>query len=654
MSKPVIACVDDERFVLVGLREQLSRFLGNEFTIEIAESAEEALELLKELAEENVEVPVIIADQIMPSMKGDEMLIQIHSRFPKTLKIMLTGQATAEDVGHVVNEADLYRYIPKPWDENDLCITVKEAIRKYSQEKQLEEQNAELLALNAFLEEKVRERTVELEAAKEAAEQASRAKSEFLANMSHELRTPLNVILGFSQLMTRDPELSSKQHRYLATINRSGEYLLNLINDVLEMSKIEAGRIVLQEDAFDLYSLLYGLEAMFSIRAQSKHVQLAFSRAPDVPQYICADEGKLRQILLNLLSNAIKFTHQGEVRLHLSTLADSPDYLCFAVQDTGEGIAADDLNQLFQPFIQTRSGLRSQEGTGLGLAICRKFIDLMQGQIKVTSTLGQGSTFEFSLPIRRVEAAAVQGKTKPKRVIGVEPNQTPYRILVVDDKVDNRELLNNLLQRVGFETQVAANGHEALDRWQQWNPHLIWMDMRMPVMDGFEATRQIKSSPNGASTIVIAISASALDLETAQIQNAGCDDYVSKPFQEDTIFSKMAEHLGVTYLYEDAPTSPSPAVLTTWSEADMISVLQTMPVSWLEQLRVASTCVDDQEVYRLIQEIPASAVVLGQALTQLVEEFQFESILSWLKQVLPPTDPTNPDEILAATFMDGA
>ncbi len=629
MSKSVIICVDDERIVLDSLREQLVTYLGEGYEIELAESGEEALEVFEELKQDEVEVPLIISDQIMPGMNGDELLIKVHHQYPKTLKILLTGQANAEAVGNAVNFANLYRYIAKPWDKTDLCLTTKEAIQKYFQDRQLADQNAELHRLNASLEQEVRERTLELEAAKEESERANRAKSEFLANMSHELRTPLNAILGFSQLMARDGSLSPENKDFLATINRSGEHLLGLINDVLEMSKIEAGRVVLQENIFDLHQMVLSLREMFTVRAQSKHIQIEATIAPSVPRYIEADEGKLRQVLLNLLSNAIKFTMMGGVYLAVACELQDPCSLHFSVRDTGEGIAPEELANLFQPFMQTSTGAKSREGTGLGLTISRKFVSLMGGSIAVSSEVGQGSCFEFKI---RFKSAAIEEGLVPisdRRVIGLA---TPdlYRILVVDDKIENRQVLSQLLGSVGFEIRTATNGQEGIEIWESWHPHLVWLDIRMPVVDGFGMAQYIRDHELERSTVLIALSASVFEEERARILAAGCDDFLPKPFRESDIFAKVAYYLKVEYIY-DTPVSEDP-VLGSQDLSQLSDSLCQMPPDWIEHLKQAATRVDDQQVIGLIADIPDSLSNLSEGLMYLVNEFQFEQILLLIQE----------------------
>lgn len=398
----------------------------------------------------------------------------------------------------------------------------------------------------------------QVQTAKEVADAANKAKSEFLANMSHELRTPLNAILGFVQIMTKDKALLPEHKEHLEIIGRSGEHLLTLINDVLEMSKIEAGHLTLNETSFDLFRLLHSLHEMLDLKAELKGLQLIFDRAPAVPQYIRADESKLRQVLLNLLSNGIKFTEQGHVflRVGLEADLDATPSLSFEVTDTGAGIAVEDLDRLFEAFGQTETGRNSQEGTGLGLPISRRFVRLMGGDIQVESCLGIGSTFKFMIPLQLAEPLAVQTLEPRKRVIGLEPGQPTYRILVVEDKWANRQLLVRLLTPLGFEVREAKNGVEAVACCQTWQPHLIWMDMRMPEMDGYEATRRIKASEYSWSPKILALTANAFEEERLVALAIGCDDFIRKPCQEEVILEKIAEHLGVRYLYDESVESP--------------------------------------------------------------------------------------------------
>lgn len=660
MSKRAILCVDDERVVLNSLKEQLKRHFGKQYTIELASSGKEALLILEELQEEQIEIPLVISDEIMPDMKGDELLIRLHARLPKMLKIMLTGQASADAVGNAVNNANLYRYITKPWDETDLLLTVTEALERYTLDRVIAEQNQTLHKLNASLERKVAERTAQLQQAMKVAEAANVAKSRFIANMSHELRTPLNAIIGFSHILIHDLSLTPKHRDYLGIINRSGEHLLGLINDILSISRIEAGQAILHEVCFDLYRLLDSIYEMLQLKAKDKGLTFDFQCLPDVPRYIQTDEGKLRQILINLLSNAIKFTEKGRVRLQVSTAIigsqlpsekqkndRAPNFnpihaITFEVEDTGIGIAAEEIEMLFDPFVQTVTGSKAMQGTGLGLAISREFVRLLGGDIRVVSQLECGSTFSFEIHAIASSSTSVSPPVPYKQVIGLVPNQKSYRILIVEDVLENRQLLVQLLEPLGFEVQEAENGKDAIAQWQTWQPHLILMDMHMPIMDGYEATKQIKSQmtqlqlqANGEtppesipSTAIVALTASVFAEEQAAIFASGCDDFLAKPLQEKLLWEKFAHHLGVGFLYQEE-SSPSDQSNPQDQQLSSLTLqdLKTMPSEWIAQLHLAAMAVNDRAICQLIQEIPETESSLAKALNDLVHNFRLDTIL---------------------------
>lgn len=487
-----------------------------------------------------------------------------------------------------------------------------------------------------------------LKQAKETADAANRAKSEFLANMSHELRTPLNAIIGFSQILHRDPSLAA-HHPTLDIINRSGEHLLELINDILEMSKIEAGRTTFNQTNFDLYRLLDNLESMLGLKAAIKHLQLIFERSPDLPQFIQTDEGKLRQVLINLLGNAIKFTTTGGVTLRVRMLPPSnspwpteskPSHqaaiattlrLNFEIEDTGPGIANTEINQLFAPFGQTETGRTSQQGTGLGLPISQKFVQLMGGTIQVQSQVNQGSIFSFDIEVIPTHLAAVPHSPTMAKVIGLAANQPQYRILAVDDRLESRLLLVKLMGDMGFDVQEAANGQEALAVWENWQPHLIWMDMRMPVMDGYEATKHIKASLQGQATVIIALTASAFEEDRALVLSAGCDDFLRKPFREEALWAKMAEHLGLQYRYAD-PEEPLDSSFSPLFDLDkLLGQLQSLPLDWLKQLQnLALECSDDA-ILGLLDSLTLRQSDLAKALGEWAKEFRFDRILALIE-----------------------
>lgn len=480
-----------------------------------------------------------------------------------------------------------------------------------------------------------------LQQAMEAAQSANTAKSQFLANMSHELRTPLNAILGFTQVMARDDILSLEHQNYIQIINRSGEHLLGLINNILDLSKIEAGQMKLHPESFDLQRLVQNLTDLLSSKAEAKGIMFRCYVDEDVPVLLYGDVSKLRQVLINLLGNAIKFTNRGSVilRVRNETPEQTPAVLQFTITDTGQGIAESELSLLFQAFEQTGAGIKSQGGTGLGLAISQKFARLMGGEIYAKSTLGQGSTFYLSLLLPPGQADDVMVQESSLPVVGLAPDQPAYRILVVDDRWENSHLVDQLLTQVGFEVRTAANGEEGIAVWEKWQPHLIWMDMRMPVLDGYEATRRIKGTEQGRKTVVIALTASAFEEQRSQVLAAGCDDFVRKPFRESVLFEKMAQYLGVVYRYGETGITEMPDVGgVDVADIDLVELLRMMPLDWQSALLGATIAANSGQILDYCEDIPEEAIALREQIHYWLDEFRFD-LLEELLLSLSPSPP---------------
>ena len=481
---------------------------------------------------------------------------------------------------------------------------------------------------------------LKLQLAKQEAEAANVAKSQFLASMSHELRTPLNAILGFAQVMGYDTQLSADHRNFVQTILRSGEHLLELINEVLDLSKIEAGHMSLEYSTLNLPDFIRTSCEMLYQQADMKGLSLHFDIAEDTPSHIITDAHKLRQVLINLLGNAIKFTEQGQIFLRVAATVHphcdrqqlTQVILTFEVEDTGIGIAPEYQAKIFEAFEQVSDGSTCAGGTGLGLTISRRLLDLLGGQITLDSQPQRGSLFRFSIPVRLATSADLEQILPSSVVIGVAPDQPTYRILVVDDQDDNCQFLIQTLSIIGFETQAADRGEAAIALWKQWQPHLILMDINMPGVDGYAATRHIRrveqtkgvdqhSGQTICPTRILAMSASAFDRDRTYALAVGCDDFLTKPIQLQTLFHKIAALIPVRYVFSQT-MDIAPAPLAVSSDQ-----LCAMPREWVEELYRRAMLCDSTHIDQLLKQIPAHHRLLQEGLQSYNDMSRLDIIL---------------------------
>ena len=440
-------------------------------------------------------------------------------------------------------------------------MTINEEMERT--QNKLKDANEKLKESERELENKVEMRTRELLHAKEAAERANKVKSEFLANMSHELRTPLNAILGYAQILSDSKTLDPNTRDKIKIINKSGEHLLGLINTVLDLSKIEAGKMEIVASGFDLLDLLQQIYDMFRLRAESKDLKLSFEANAAVPRYVFADEAKIRQCLINVVGNAVKFTENGGVDVNISR--DEDGQTRFTIRDTGRGIPKDKIATILEPFSQIHAQLNTEGGTGLGLSITKSFVEMMGGKIGVESEQGRGSTFTITLPLEEVESIASEKDSgPPRRILGIKNGKTA-KILIVDDNPVNRDVAREILAPIGFVLDETDSGAGAIHKTVSWLPDAVLMDIRMPGVNGVEATKIIRSTEAGKNVKILAVTASAFDQNREEFLNNGCDGYLAKPYKALNLLEEIAFHLGLEYEYEyfepefghDSPETPA-------------------------------------------------------------------------------------------------
>ena len=647
---PLILIVDD---LLENLKVLSETLVAENFQVRCLREGTRAIEFIK-----IIKPDLIILDIKMPGISGIDLCEQIKN-IPEIREIpviFLTALDEPQDKlrGLKVGGFD---YITKPFYVDEVLHRIRHCLRIQNLQNMLQDKNEMLqkaLKLN-------QEHMISLQETKNQAEAASRAKSEFLANMSHELRTPMNAILGFSQILQQELSHNESYSKYLGIIARSGEHLLGLINDVLEMAKIESGRSHLTLKDINLRQLITTVTQMFNLRVEEKDLTLELDISPNLPYSIKADEGKLRQILINLMSNAVKYTSEGKIIVRaypisfiMNPSSDMADPVMqnittgihIDVQDTGAGIHPMELDLLFQAFEQTHSGRSGEGGTGLGLAITQKFAQLMGGQVNVTSHVGSGSTFSLEIPVEIIlESCPSENLQKIYRIDHTENDRLLFKkILIVDNDANNRLLLTTMLEPFDFQIRQAQGGREAIDLFSIWNPDIILMDMRMPDMDGYTATKNIRLLSKQYQPIIIALTSDVFHNHREKIMQSGCNELLYKPFSNVDLLKVLSRHLGISLVKVDyqkieEKTQSSP------SNSINLDELATISHDWWVSLQTASIRGSDEQIIKLASELDPSHASFASSLKKWAEDFRFDKISNLIQLYLSKHEQNQPSNL---------
>jgi signal transduction histidine kinase len=623
--KDTILIVDDLPINVSVLFKHLNK---SGFDVLVARDGAEAIERV-----EYAHPDLILLDVMMPGMDGFEVCQRLKAQ-PTTQDIPIIFMTALTDGIDKVKGLTLgaVDYVTKPFQTEEVLARINAHLNVYKLQRQLAQQNRALEENNILLQQEIQRREQveqELRHAKEAAEAANRAKSTFLANMSHELRTPLNGILGYAQILGMDKTLNPKHKKGVDIIQRSGEYLLTLINDVLDLSKIEAERIELYPIDFNLEHFLRGLTDLFQMRAKQKGIAFVYEQLSHLPEGVRADDKRLRQILINLLGNAVKFTETGGVTFKVGY---HQHRLRFQIEDTGIGIAPEDLDKIYLPFQQVGDQNYRAEGTGLGLSITKKLVNLMGGELGVESHFGKGSIFWIELELPEVTGLVKQVDVKMPVITG---HQEPRRkILIVDDKWENRAVLVSLLTPLGFETIEAENGKMGLHQTIECHPDLILTDLVMPVMDGFEATRQLRKMLEFKELPIVAVSASTFNLDHQESLDAGCNEFLVKPIRAELVLATLQKFLGLTWIYE--PTTSGQTVAVEENPEELVN-LTTLKMSAKQaaiflELATMGDFMGIQDEAERLAETDKQLAPLASKLIQLAEDFEEDKIGELVRQ----------------------
>ena len=461
----------------------------------------------------------------------------------------------------------------------------------------------------------------QIKLAMQEATTANKAKSIFLARMSHELRTPLNAILGFTNILKKSMNTSNQEKENLNIIKRSADHLLSIINEILELSKIEAGKMELSPKEFNFYELIKDIENLFATRYETKGLDFSIQISKNLPKYIKADVQRLRQILINLLGNSLKFTKKGEIKL---VIYETHNKIFFELKDSGIGISKENLEKVFKPFVQVKQDSYTEQGTGLGLAITKELITLMGGNIYVKSEVNVGTQFYFSINYEKVEEKNFVQKNEEKEIIGVKNENFTKTILVVDDIKENRDLIVLLLNSYGFKTLQANSGLEALKLYDEEKIDLIFMDILMENLDGLETTKQIRSKENGKNIPIIALSANVYDEDKKEALNSGANDFLPKPVEEKDILLILEKYLKIELEYENEKNE---------DKIDMKNEIKNLPKEFFEKLREMVLNMDNDGILHLLDEYRVT-VGLRNYINILLEEFKYQELIKFLENIV--------------------